>query len=108
MSLTGVDPDADCETLRGHVAYFEALDGAQEMQSHRADLQSVLVAVADRQTAGHHVRITDRFHLAKMEEVKAPLCLYAASYVMRVVCIELHSRPVGGSTARFTLCVSLS
>ena len=64
--ITGVYPDANGESLRGHVMDPEDLDGAQEMQRHRADRHSVLVAVADGQPAGHHVRIAYRFHLGKM------------------------------------------
>lgn len=34
MSLTRVYPNANCKTLIRHMADFENLDGAQEMQSH--------------------------------------------------------------------------
>lgn len=48
MSHTGVDPNTNCKTVSWHMADFEELDGAQKMQSHRAYLQSVFIAVADR------------------------------------------------------------
>lgn len=63
LCLTRVNPNANREALIRHVVDSEDLDASQEMQCHGRYLQSMKVTIADGQTTGHHVRITNCFHL---------------------------------------------
>lgn len=62
-----MDPDANGQTVGGPVADPEDLNGAEEMQCHGADLQGVLVPVADGNTTGHHVGVANGLHLLEEE-----------------------------------------
>lgn len=62
-----MDPDANGQTVGRPVADPEDLNGAEEVQSHGADFQGVLVPVTDWNTAGHHVGVTNGLHLFKEE-----------------------------------------
>ncbi len=54
-----MDSDAQFQRFTGSVANVEGADFREEVQRQRRDLGRVLVSVADRQAAGHHVRIAD-------------------------------------------------
>ena len=56
--------DADEQRHAGPVADLERLDGAEQVERQVGDGERVLVAVTLRQPAHHHVRVTDRLHLA--------------------------------------------
>ena len=61
--ITRVDADAQFQSFTGPMADVERADLGQEVQGQGGDLGRVMVPVADRQPAGHHVGVTDGFHL---------------------------------------------
>jgi hypothetical protein len=58
-----VNSDAELEEFLGLVGDLEALDFGEQVERHGGDLAGVLLVVADRQAAHHHVRVADRLHL---------------------------------------------
>ena len=73
----GVHADADHEWGVGHVVNLEDGDGAADGQRHVGDVRNVLVAVAVRNAADAHVRVTNRFNLQRTNAVAdgGKLCL---------------------------------
>ena len=54
---TAVDANAELEHVVGPVSDLELLDAGQQIERHGGDLSGVVVAVAARQAADHHVGV---------------------------------------------------
>ncbi len=61
--LTCVDAGSELQPLVGHVRDGDLSDGCHQVQCHLSDLISMSVTISLRQTAHHHVRIPNCFHL---------------------------------------------
>ena len=59
---TRMDSDAHFEGFTSSVRNWKVADFGEEVKSEGGDFCSVLVSVADGQSAGHHVGVADRLH----------------------------------------------
>ena len=64
-SLTCVHADSDTQFLARLVRNPELFRLLQDVQREVGDLCHVTVPIAPRQTATHHVRVANRFHLRR-------------------------------------------
>jgi hypothetical protein len=67
--------NAQLEFLVGSVTNLEDRYALEKVQGKTTNLQSVSTCVGFRQTADHHVRITDGLHLTEEQQHHQPVYL---------------------------------
>ncbi len=63
--LTCVDAGPELQPLVGHVRDADLSDGCHQIQRHLGNLISMSIPVPLRQTAHHHVCVSNRLHLVE-------------------------------------------